>query len=445
MATSTLKIAFTDNILSRLKPQNDKTVTKYGSKSTRYLYLFVTSSSKTFYYYRKYLNRIIQKNLGKYPQTTIAMAEEHVYHENLKYGGGEVVQDQKTLTLEQLFTDYINFKSASRSVAKTNSIFKHCQSIQHFPLDIITTEILRDLHQKFKKTPVQANRVITLIRGMYNYAIRKLMLQLNNPAANFKYNEETPRRRIMNQAEKERFFATIIKWSNPASPEILQFWSHLFHMLWLTGARRSNVMQMQYTEIDFDISVWVIPRNKSKTNRELVIPLTKEAMELIKHRRKIDNSHCDYVFPSPANPKKPLVEIKSGWRKFIRESNIQNLTVHDVRRSLGATLIMAGVDLKTTSEILGHARIDTTVSTYTPILVDHKLKALMNVYDGNRLNVRNAELINRLKSEFAEKFPVGTKAELEQFMKEHYKRMTEEDFFHEEQWLSSQAEEEDQS
>ena len=49
--------------------------------------------------------------------------------------------------------------------------------------------------------------------------------------------------------------------------------------------------------------------------------------------------------------------------------------MHDLRHTAASYLLMAGVDLRTLAEILGHNTMQ-MVQRYTHLLDDHKLKAI---------------------------------------------------------------------
>jgi integrase len=51
-------------------------------------------------------------------------------------------------------------------------------------------------------------------------------------------------------------------------------------MLLLTGARRAEVAQMKWAEVDFEAKVWTLPRERSKNGRELVLPLSEALIDL---------------------------------------------------------------------------------------------------------------------------------------------------------------------
>lgn len=85
---------------------------------------------------------------------------------------------------------------------------------------------------------------------------------------------ETPRDRVLSHEEIRKVFAAI-----EHEPRITAAW---WVMLFLTAARdESEVMRMEKVEVDRDRKVWVIPREKTKGKRALVLPLSAWALEVL--------------------------------------------------------------------------------------------------------------------------------------------------------------------
>ncbi|GKS93194.1 site-specific integrase [Acidovorax sp. SUPP2825] len=73
----------------------------------------------------------------------------------------------------------------------------------------------------------------------------------------------------------------------------------------LTAARSGEVRGMVWDEVDLDASLWVIPADRMKAKKEHRIPLSVQAVSLLRAQARIE--HVDYVFPS--NRKGPLSDM----------------------------------------------------------------------------------------------------------------------------------------
>jgi integrase len=81
-----------------------------------------------------------------------------------------------------------------------------------------------------------------------------------------------------------------------------------------------------------------------------------------------------YVFPSPKTGGK-LTDVKRQFRSALRKAGIENFRFHDLRHTTASHLIMNGVDLKTVSEILGHADTKMT-ERYSHLSPKHRTRAI---------------------------------------------------------------------
>lgn len=78
-------------------------------------------------------------------------------------------------------------------------------------------------------------------------------------------------------------------------------------MLVLTFVRTAELRGMQWEEINFETAEWHIPAERMKMREKHIVPLSKQAIELLKKIRATHNNP-DFVFPSHINPNKPISE-----------------------------------------------------------------------------------------------------------------------------------------
>ena len=86
--------------------------------------------------------------------------------------------------------------------------------------------------------------------------------------------------------------------------------------------------------------------------------------------RRLDSP---YVFPGKAG--KELVNIRRRFQNALREAGIERFVFHDLRHTFASHLVMAGVDLMTVKEFLGHKRLEMTLR-YAHLAPDHKRAAI---------------------------------------------------------------------
>jgi integrase len=84
----------------------------------------------------------------------------------------------------------------------------------------------------------------------------------------------------------------------------------------MTGVRSGSVREAEWSEIDFDNEIWIIPAKNTKTKQEHRVPLPKQAIKLLKSLPKLASSKK--IFPSPkgkALSDMALSELMRGMRK----------------------------------------------------------------------------------------------------------------------------------
>ena len=112
---------------------------------------------------------------------------------------------------------------------------------------------------------------------------------------------------------------------------------------------------MKWVDIDFNRAVWTMPETKTGKHE---VPLTAEAAKVLKSR--LDNRNgSDYVFPG-RHGKEHLKDPMRQWRDILKNAGIENLRIHDLRRSLGSWQAATGASLSIIGKTLGHSRPETT-------------------------------------------------------------------------------------
>lgn len=83
----------------------------------------------------------------------------------------------------------------------------------------------------------------------------------------------------------------------------------------LTLVRRSELLKAKWPEFNFDKAVWTIPAQRMKMKRDHLVPLSRQAMEILLHRKEANDlldptQQSEYVFPAVHSPLKPMSKKK---------------------------------------------------------------------------------------------------------------------------------------
>ena len=107
---------------------------------------------------------------------------------------------------------------------------------------------------------------------------------------------------------------------------------------------------MRWADIDLDNLLVYFADTKNKT--PLQVPLTSHAAILLRDMKKTAVS--EWVLPSSTSASGHYEEPKKSWQKLLARAGIENLRLHDLRRTLGSYQAISGASLAIIGKSLGH-------------------------------------------------------------------------------------------
>ena len=209
----------------------------------------------------------------------------------------------------------------------------------------VTRADVAELHEKIgKRTPIEANRVLGLIRRIFVLAEswERIPAGHPNPATGITKFKERKRERWVTADELPRLAESI-----DAEESIYVrgvFWLYL-----LTGARKREILGARWADYDHDRKVLRIPENKSDRPHE--IQLSAPAIEVIESLPVLDGN--PFMFPG-RNAGRPLVNIDKRWKAIRTRAGIEDVTMHDLRRTVGSWMAQSGNSLLVIQKALNH-------------------------------------------------------------------------------------------
>lgn len=212
----------------------------------------------------------------------------------------------------------------------------------------------------------RANRVLEVLRKALNLAIRWGWIE-KNPADGFRRNAEHSRERYLTPAEYEQVLGALDRMPNQKAANAIR-------LLILTGARRGEVLSLEWSDLDLDQGLWNRPPHKSKDRKRKRIPLSNEALVLLKTME--ENATSNYLFPTSTGTHMP--DLNRPWAWLKNETGLHGLRIHDLRHSFASVLISDGVPLETIGKLLDHSQHQTTLR-YAH-LMDDPLRRAANAF-----------------------------------------------------------------
>jgi integrase len=236
---------------------------------------------------------------------------------------------------------------------------------------------------KYEKIPYQANRALSLLSKMFNLAVA-WGWRNDNPAANIPKYQEEKRDRWLDQEELDRLWGVLDRHSDRMT-------AYVFKFLILTGARKGEALGATWDQFDLEKGVWTKPSHLTKQKKKEHLPLSEKAIEVLQVVKKRTPKGSVYVFPGRIEGK-PLKEIKTFWRTALKEANLENVRIHDLRHTHASHLVSSGLSLSIVGKLLGHTQASTT-QRYAH-LADEPLRQAAELFGsmiGNKPNSHNME------------------------------------------------------
>ena len=318
------------------------------------------SGTRTFFLYVASINGSTPKKikLGRFPEVSIEQARNMAMEMKVSITMGKDPQEErsakrKEITFDELFTIYME-KHAKLHKKRWRDDEKQydCYVKKKFGSQIlsnITREKMQELHARLgiNNGHVTANRVLALISTVFARSIEWGMWERDNPVRHIRKFKEKSRERFLVRGELPRFLKSLNEEENTTVRDYI--WISL-----LTGARKANVLAMRWEDINFDAEVWTIPAEQSKNQESMSVPLVERALNILRQRlADREDESCIFVFPGIGSTGH-LVEPKTVWKRILDRAEIEDLRIHDLRRTFGSWQAASGASSFVIGKSLGH-------------------------------------------------------------------------------------------
>lgn len=219
--------------------------------------------------------------------------------------------------------------------------------------ELTATVIKRWLDNENKTRPgvaAQSYRLLFACLGWCNeqpdYAGLIDVIALKSKAVKKTVTKLKPRDDVLQREQLPGFFAELLKISNPIIAAYVQ-------TLLLTGARRNELMGLQWADVDFKWQSMAI-RDKGTSKGSVagvrVIPLTPYVASLLNQLPRRNQ----WVFSSPMGKDGKLVDPRKSFDPAVIAAGIEGLTLHGLRRSFATLSEWVEVPAGVVAQIMGH-------------------------------------------------------------------------------------------
>ena len=319
---------------------------------------------KTFFLNVRVGRTVDMFKLGIWPDLNVAQVREKAkkMRGDLAQGKNPKAEKKEGIALGEFFEVYMDRHGNEKKSAKEyRSLYRqHLEQWKNYPLQGITRHKIESLHRKAgQETPVRANRLLALLSSLFAQASLWGYHRGENPCKGIRKFKEVSRDRFLSGEELGRFFEALeISESETFRDFVL--------LALFTGARRSNVLSMRWKDIDFERSVWKIPGELSKNGEPMQIPLGPDVLDILRKRRAETSSV--FVLPGPA-ARGHYREPWKAWATLLKRAALEDLRIHDLRRSVGSWMTIGGTSLPIVGKAFGHKTSQAT-SIYARLNLD---------------------------------------------------------------------------
>jgi len=254
------------------------------------------------------------------------------------------------------------------------------EQFNDLPAEGITSEDIQAwlLEQSDERewTPATRNRYRDAFSLVFRKAVENHVLTVN-PATLVKAKpEHNERVRFLSAAEEAKLSAALHKdWAQHVPAFLVSI-----H----TGMRAGEQFQLKWRDVSLERRLISLPRTKSGKARH--IPLNAVACSALQERRRAqqDNAtklkekgqeHADQVYVFRDAGRDPQHNYRRWFNEALTDAKIKDYSWHCNRHTFASRLVMAGVDLRTVAELMGHSSIQMTMR-YAHLAPQHNRAAV---------------------------------------------------------------------
>jgi integrase len=394
------RVAMKEHILQRLKYDPQKGRQEYLDPPMPGQGTFGVRVNKTcisfilLYSFHGHPRRL---TLGKYPELSLAEARSQAAQasELLKQGVDpgqkklvELVEYRTSPTLEEAMESYLAWAKVNKKSWAEDERMLRREFVPHLGRtkigDVTRKQVVALLDHKAKTAPVQANRLLSVIRKLFNFCVERAILEAT-PLVKMKHvAKETRRERSLNRHELVWFLHQLAG----ASLTINTRFSLLLSLM--LAQRSGRIVSMRWIDIDLDDVIWDRSGLFEKNENPIAIPLSEDVLSILKYLRErqvqkvMSNAPERWAdskkLPSPGQhvfpgrwPTKPQTQpsLNRAMRRFyddyvkdqerLEEESLLRVadgyprpTVHDLRRTATTHMSKHGWGKEVRSRILNH-------------------------------------------------------------------------------------------
>ena len=316
--------------------------------------------------YTTHAGRERRVTIGKFPFWSVAAARERAKElRRLIDRGGDPLADKQeargALTFGELVAEYEQ-RHATKGGRKLKDGHRDLDILNREAIpewkhraatSISRAEVRKLVETKAATAPSAGNKLLDVIKRLYNFGIRRDLLEVNPARGIERPGVETPKDRMLSESEIQTLWEGLDR-ARSVAADVLR-------MILLTACRPGEACGLPWSEIDLDTGIWSLPAARSKNGLAHRVPLTKTALEIIGRQPR----KSLYVFRGQrkgsalhtSRPSRLLAEHEYFGIKL-------HFTPHDLRRTAASHMARIGIPRLIVKKILNHTERGDVTAIY---------------------------------------------------------------------------------
>jgi integrase len=189
-------------------------------------------------------------------------------------------------------------------------------------------------------TPIAANKAIKSIKTFLRWCVGRAVLD-QSPADGIPMPaKEVSRDRVLSDDELARVVLAARRIGDP--------YGGIVELLALTGQRREEVARCTWDELDLDVRIWTLPKERTKNAKPHVVHLSDQAIAVLSRHKKLGQ----FVFSRFGDA--PFGDFTRAKRTIDELSGVLGWHLHDLRRTCISGMARLGVPPHVADKILNH-------------------------------------------------------------------------------------------
>jgi integrase len=323
----------------------------------------VYQRGKSWYYDFKYRGERYTGCIGAVSKT---VAKEILAKKKAEAVEGryELPSKKPSPIFEAMAEEYLHYYRANRrprSVERHEMAFRALKPFFGGKRLTDITPLLIERYKRVRKeqgrSEVTINRELAFLKNLFTQAI-VWHKTTENPVKQVRlFKEDNARTRFLTEDEEARLLAHCNAQLKPLVITALH-----------TGFRKSELLSLQWANIDFRHHLIKVEAAYTKTREARSVPMSETLTATLKQ-------HKIHATTEPTASVFGYRQMTKTFARAVQRAGIANFIFHDLRHTFASRLVMAGVDLATVKELMGHKHITMTLR-YTHLAPGHKRSAI---------------------------------------------------------------------